>query len=625
MADEIRNVEARLKITKEGDQDAFKEATEDVKGLGQAAEEASAPIESAGDQVAGMATKVAKAMVALQAVGAILQTAARSAEVLGEAFGGLDEETADTVGSIGELGRALSSLDVMGAAAAAGRTLGNVYNDLTDATKGTASANTDLLNTMAGQRERLQSIIAIQQQLVNSEKARRQELDLTAEALTRQAAVEQKAGDLSKGTADKIRQTVEAYKAMGVAVPEALDQVAQSLSSTAEAQEAFAASLGVSKKGLDEQAKAFSAFAAQFAATNAQLSGGDFAEIFGGKIQSLLDSYAALKQAPPAALQTLAQSWGVATTAATQAAEVHKSAVQSIVSQITGISEKVGPSLAELSQQLSEALEGIDFNGLDASALERAKNLLERFVDQSRAAGKQIPQDIADQAASLGVLVNAMEVASGGANELGAAQGELAQQAGATKVVFDQATGTLRQVATAAAGAGAAAKTAGGQIAEGAAAAGAGAEPLLSLKGEFTALQVAQIAAGMAGKSAGEAIKDGADKVGEAAAGLKDTGQAAGEAGTGMQGAATAAAGLGPASDTGKAGLDKLTEALAAAPAAAAPIVAALGQVQSTLAALDLSKIDQLATKLNTAATAAQNLNTALQSGQAATGAAGPI
>ena len=178
MVDE-RKVSVDLEVTKSGEPGAFKETAEEVQDLGEAASSASPKVESfgssaagSGDKVAGMAAATAKAMAAVAAAGAILQTAAKGAEILGEAFGGLDEETDATVKSVGELGKSLSALDVMGSAAALGQTLANVFNDLTDATKSTVVVNAELIAKGAAQREHFLAVLEIQKQLVEGERER---------------------------------------------------------------------------------------------------------------------------------------------------------------------------------------------------------------------------------------------------------------------------------------------------------------------------------------------------------------------------------------------------------------------------------------------------------------------
>lgn len=543
-----RDLDVKLRVTKEGDPGAFKEAASDVKDLGEAAREASAPVDQVGGAFEATTSKIAKGLVVAQSVGAILSSVAEVAKRLGEAYGGLGEETEDVVDGLSDLGSAVSRLDGMAAAAALGRTLGAVYVDLTDATKGVARANEQLLDSMSSQVDRTRSVLAIQREFVESQKAKRQELDLTAEALARQGQVEQQAGQVSKALVEAVRETIRAYEEMGEAVPAALSEVAQQLGIGGDAAEAFAAKLGVSRKELDAQAGALAAFVKEFAASNAQLGDADFARLFGEQIQQILDGYASLRTAAPPAIQALAAAWGVSTSAAEKARDAQKAAIEAIVAEITGAPAKVGPPLEQLGQALAETLGKIDFDALDTAGLDRAKKVFEEFIERSRAAGQQVPRDIADQAAALGVLVPAMEVAGGSSSVFASKQ----QEAGSAAVELSEkidATG----------------------------------KKSFELKQKF--------------EEAGEAARTAGGKVKEGAEDFADAGTAGDEAARGIADAASAADALGKAAEQG--GVDALAGSLGRLGAAVAPVkeqleslntldlAGAAGSVRSIEAALD--------------------------------------
>jgi len=543
-----RDLDVKLRVTKEGDPGALKEAASDVKNLGEAAREASAPVEQVGGSFEATTSKIAKGLVVAQSVGAILSSVAEVAKRLGEAYGGLGEETEDVVEGLSDLGSAVSRLDVMEAAAALGRTLGAVYVDLTDATRGVARANEQLLDSMKDQVDRTRSVLAIQREFVESQKAKRQELDLTAEALARQGQVEQQSGRVSQALVEAVRETIRAYGELGEAVPAALSEVAQQLGIGGDAAEAFAAKLGVSRKELDAQAGALAAFVKEFAASNAQLGDADFARLFGEQIQQILDGYASLRTAAPPAIQALAAAWGVSTSAAEKARDAQKAAIEAIVAEITGAPAKVGPPLEELGEALSQALSKVDFGSLNAEGLDRAKQVLQEFVDQSRTAGEQIPQDIADQAAALGVLVGAMEVAGGASSSLSGSQAGLADSSVELVTRFD-ATG----------------------------------KKSFELKQKF--------------EEAGEAARTAGGKVKEGAEDFADAGTAGDEAARGIADAASAADALGKAAEQG--GVDALAGSLGRLGEAAGPVKTQLeslnelnlegaaGSVRSIEAALD--------------------------------------
>lgn len=614
MADETRTVEARLRVSKEGDQNAFKETASDVRELGDAAQEASAPVRGVGDSFESMAGKITKGIAVAQSVGAILSSIAEGAKRLGEAYGGLSDETADVVDGLSDLGSAVSRLDVLETAAALGRTLGSAWVDLTDATKGTAVANRELLDSMKDQVERTRSVLQIQREFVAAQEAKRESLGQTAEALTRQATVEQQAGDVSKATSEAVRQTVRAYEEMGEQVPPALAAVAEQLGIGSEASERFAAKLGVSKKALDDQAAALSSFVESFRESNSQLSDADFATIFKGQIQQILDGYDRLKQQAPPAIQSLAQAWGISTTAAEQAKTAQKAAVDSIVAEITGAPARVAPSLKALGEALSGALSQIDFSALNTEQLENAKNVMQQFVDQSRAAGKQIPNDVADQAAALGVLVGAMEVAGGGATSFAGSQSvarnALEQSSGKVKSLGDDLA-NLTGKAGSAAGASVAA---GEQIKAGAVKAGEGSEPVGNLSQKFNEALAGFQAAGAAATRAGQEIKSGAESAGQGTGGLNEAGAAAKSAGEGLKEASAGAAGLGPATAQGKTGVANLKTELAGLPAVLDPIKAAFS-------AINALKFDGLKAEVASVTTALNGMKAAADAAKAAVAA----
>lgn len=549
---EEREVSANLKITKEGDVGAFKETSGDIEKLGEEASSAAPKMESFGgsaagssEQVAGMAAAAGKAFAVMQAAGAILESAAEGAKILGEAYGGLSDDTSALVDDVGALGKSLSSLDVMGTAAALGRTLGDAFNSLTDAAKSTVVVNAELVGKMTEQREHMLAVIAIQKELVESERQRVEKLNLTAEALARQAAVEQSAGEISKATAEQIKANVAAYGS----IPAPLAAAAASLGILSAAE----------KKAADD-AKA--------------------------------------------------------------AAEQHKEAVQGIVSEITGIPAKVGPPLAELSKTLGDALSKIDFSQLNPAQLDRAKSIMQQFIDTSRQAGQQIPEYIADQAASLGILVAAMEVAGTANQGLRGAQAALEGVVVGTSQTFSAQGQELSRLTTITNQAGAAAKAGGAQIKEGAEEAGKGAKPVQELETHIDSIGEAFRKMGSGAKAAGGEVKEGADKAGDSKKALEETGKAAGDAGTGLAAAATGASGLGPAAGTAKAGVESLKGPLEQVKEPAAGAATALTSVEAAATKLNGMKFDGFIASLKAVETQAKATKAAVDSIDAPGGAA---
>ena len=520
MAEE-REVVARLKVQKEGDTAAFSETADQIEQMGDAADSAAPKMESFGEssmssseQVERVALATGKVMAAMAAAGAILQTAAKGAEILGESMGGLGEETDATVKSVGDLGKALSSLDVMGTAAALGQTLANVWVDLTDATQSQVTVNAELIAQGAPQREHLQAVIEIQKELVEAERARVEKLELTAEALARQAESERAAGEVSKSTVEAIKANVAAYGS----IPAPLAAAAASLGI-----------LSTAEKRAADDAKA--------------------------------------------------------------AAAQHKTAVQGIVSEITGIPAKVGPPLQELSKTLSDALSKINFAGLNSEQLERAKGILQQFIDTSRQAGQQIPKDIADQAASMGILVAAMEVAGTANKGLRGTEAELKEVVIGTSQTFNSQGQELSRLTTITNQAGAAAKTGGAQIKEGATTAGEGLEPVRNVTAEVQKLVDGMRGAGSGSKTAGAEIKEGATTAGQGAEALKETGKAGSEAGTGLAAAKTGASGLGEAAGSAATGIGTLKTDLGGLGTAATPAATALEGVKAAADTINATKL----------------------------------
>lgn len=551
---EERKVSVDLEIAKTGETGAFKETAEEVQDLGEAAESTAPQLEKLGDSSSGASQQVervalatAKVLTGMAAAGAILGTAAAGARVLGEAYGGLDDETNTLVDSVGELGRSLSSLDVMGTGAALGQTLGNIFNYLTAATKSNVVVNAELISQGAEQREHLQAVIKIQKELVAVERERVEKLELTAEALARQAAVEKSAGEISKATAEAIKANVAAYGS----IPAPLAAAAASLGILSAAE----------KKSADD-AKA--------------------------------------------------------------AGEAHKAAVQGIVSEITGIPAKVGPPLQELSKTLSEALGKINFSALNPEQLERARGIMQQFIDTSRIAGQQIPKNIADQAASLGILVNAMEVASTANTGLRGTEAELNEVVIGTSQTFNRQGQELSRLSTITNQAGAAAKTAGAQIKEGADTAGEGYEPVRNVTAEVQKLVDGLRGAGSSSKTAGGDIKAGADTAGQGVTALKETGKAAGEAGTGLATATTGAAGLGPAATTAKSGVEGLKVPLEQVKTPAEGAATALTAIQTAATALDGMKFPGFIAALKAVETQARATQAAVDAIDGTGGTAAP-
>ncbi|MEO7795546.1 MAG: hypothetical protein ABIV06_12320 [Thermoanaerobaculia bacterium] len=388
-------------------------------------------------------------------------------------------------------------------------------------------------------------------------------------------------------------------------------QAAEDLS---KAEEKWAESLDLSGKSLDESSKKLATYIADFAKQNQQLSQTDLAKIFGPMIQGVLDSYARLGKEAPAEVAKLASGWGVLTSAAQKAANDQKKIVDEMVADITGAADGLKASLQAQLATLSAVFSKIDFGNLGADQIEKAKTFLQQYVDTSRKAGEQIPEDIADQAASMGILVAQMEITSKGASGLSTEQGKVAgsAQAGATafdaasrslktlegevkasSVEFDKSTGVMKTVAT----------EVGKTTVEYDEATGT----LRTIKGAHTEL-------GAAAKTAGTDVKEGATKAGEGKQALEEAGKAAGAAGTGLDAAKKGAEGLGAAGDAAKTAATNIKAPLADVGTAAGSAATALGTIESTIARLNALNLSGLITALKAVETQALATKLAIDS-----------
>lgn len=541
MAEE-REVVARLKVQKDGDTGAFKETAADVRDLKEEAQSATPAVEGLGE------------------------AASEAGDAAGDAGKGLEEMGDGAQGAGRSMGDLKTQVVAAAAAFKAGYELGSALRDiLNDITKGGFDRGIQSIVTATlGLEEGLDDGADAAQRLQNQMRILKANgidpVGLSA------AEVEKKVQDLAKAKNDAAKASEDLAKA----------------------EEEWAEKLGLSGKALDESSKKLATYIADFAKQNSQLSQTDLAKIFGPMIQDVLDGYARLGKEAPAEVAKLAAGWGVLTTAAQKAANEQKKIVDEMVSDITGAAAGLKGSLQTQLGTLSEVFSKIDFGSLGADQIEKAKTFLTQYIETSRKAGQQIPADVADQAAALGILVNAMEVA-GTANEgLRGTEEELKSVVVGTSQTFNAQGQELSRLTTITNQAGAASKNAGAQIKEGGEQAGEGLTPIKDVTAEVTALTSKFREAGGVAKSAGSGIKEGGEAAGEGAKSLKEAGTAGEAAGAGLGAAKTAAEGLGTAADQGKAGVEKLNTSLDG--------VGAKGQTAATglqaINAVDLSKID---------------------------------
>lgn len=540
MADEVRNVEARLKVTKEGDTGAFKETADDIGELKEKTASATPYLDE-------IEKKLGKS-------GEAAKEAAEGTEELGKSSGNL----------AGKLAGAASTAAAVAGAFTVGWEVGTKFRDvLNDITKGGFDRSiqdgltrllglNDGLEDGAGAADRYRNALSI---------LKKNGIDAAGESMEE---VQKKLDELTKKKNDAKKAAEE----------------------QAEAEAKWAEKLGLSGKALDESAKKLADFVTNFKKQNAQLSDEDLGEIFGKMIQEVLDSYGRLNKEVPPQLANIARQWGVTTSEIQKSTEKQKQVVDDLVASITGAVSKLGETLPQQLDTLQKAFEKIDFSNLDfgSEGYKRAQEFLQQYVDKLRTAGQQIPQSVADQAASMGILVGAMEVVADAAGTAAGKEGELATAGQGVKVVFDPLTGTMKQVATASGEAGTAAETAGSKIKTGADEAGKGKTPLDEINEEFRKLKSGQEGAGKAADEGAKKVVDGAQKIGDAKTGLKETGDAAGEAATGIGKIGEEAKKLdGEAATAAKTGLDKIKTDLGTVPGAVEPVVTALSGIETAV------------------------------------------
>ena len=211
-----------------------------IEEVGESAKTSSAGLGGLVEKYSSLIEAAGKFVVASKLIGAALAGVSKAVRDISALYGGLDDETGELVNSTEKLGQAIARLDIMEAAAQLGRTLANVYIDLTDATKSAAVSNDAYLASVAKAREQLESVIAIQNSFVQGLERERAALDLRAQAFVRQAESERLAGEVQDATRDQLQKLLETYARLGDAVPANLQKVTDALGIVTREQEAAA-------------------------------------------------------------------------------------------------------------------------------------------------------------------------------------------------------------------------------------------------------------------------------------------------------------------------------------------------------------------------------------------------
>lgn len=177
----------------------------------------------------------AKAFVAVKA----LQVGAEAAKELAKATGEYNGATKDAIDSANGFATALLSFDFAGAIRSAGQFLGTMH-DLTQGISETTVALGEMAN--AADAKNFAGMLKVQRDLVGGHEAETAALNKKAEAILREVATQQQAGEVQGWLKDQVLQTIQAYGKAFEEVPPALQGVADSLGIVTKEQEKTTAS-----------------------------------------------------------------------------------------------------------------------------------------------------------------------------------------------------------------------------------------------------------------------------------------------------------------------------------------------------------------------------------------------
>lgn len=565
MAEE-REVIARLKVEKEGDTGAFSETSDEIKDL---------------------AAQTDASRARLKEFSESTKDAGESAGEAGENIDDMGESARGAGSKLGDIsGKAVAMAAAFKAGWEAGSVLRDVMNDLTKGgfDRGIQDMATSAINFFTS-------------------------LDDGGDAALR---LQNGMNILKKNGIDPVGLSAEQVAAKIEELSRKKNQAAADAKALSEAEEEWAAKLGLSGKALDESSKKLATYIADFAKQNSQLSATDLGKIFGPMIQEVLDGYARLGKEAPPEVKKLADGWGVLTTAAQKAANEQSKIVDQMVEDINGAAKGLKGSLEAQLKTLNDVFSKLDFGSMGAEQIEKSKQFLQEYVDTSRKAGQQIPKDVADQSASLGILVSAMEVAAEGSTGLATEQGKVGGAAQGSATAYDAATRSLKtlegEVATSTVAfdkSTGVMKTVGTEV-------GKATVEYDKATGTLRTVETAHSTLGAAAKTAGGDVKEGATKAGEGKQALEEAGKAAGDAGTGLDAAKRGAEGLGAAGDAAKTAATNIKTPLGEVGTAAGEAATALGSIETTIGRLNSLNLSGLVTSLKAVETQARTTKAAI-------------
>lgn len=577
MAGEEREVVARLKLEKAGDEAAFADAVADLEELAGVGPNAAKEVAKVGDAAADAAGGAAE-------LGGAAATAAGQLQ-------GLSTAASSTAGEVKELSsserEAAKIMEEFGLGANRAGAAGKNAAEGQKAAAESADHAAERFSNLAGKAV---LVVSAFQSGFEAGKLLREGLnDLTDDGLDRAvqglidfhlraAAADDSAEDLANN-AQRLANNIRILKANGIdptnlslaemdalveKVSRAKHDAAATTADATKAEEEYAKSLGLSEKALGESAKKLTDFIANFAKANQQLADQDLGKLFKGPLQEILDGFERLGKEAPKPLQDLARQFGVMSSSVEKDAAKTTTAVEAMYDSIVGGTktfagtlEKQGEVIRAVFAQLTP--KDVTFG---SEGLERAKAILQEYVNESRKAGQQIPADIAAQSLALGILVSGYEIAEGASQLLIGAQNRVGQSVTGAKVALDEQAHSISNTTNQAKASSVAfdeqsrtLKSQEGAVKQSTVVWDEAAKTLKSVED-------GQKAVGDAATEAGTKVKEGADAAAEGAASLAETAEAGKEAGAGLGTVKAEAEGLGKAGAAGAAGVDQISTSM---------------------------------------------------------------
>lgn len=431
-ADEERRLRAALEVRKEGDVNAPKELADDLKRIGESADEIREKLDGAFDpaekELQALKREAAAAKASLEETGGAIEEVGEQASTA--ASGGIEK----LLSQFAKVGTAIGGVDL------AVRKLEDILGDLSESAGGTGEEFDGLAKRLYGPWDQIAEGWGSLKDVWSA--LRKEGISLADMFADYDLALAESTG--------AVDEQIEAHDR----ARQKLAEVREGLKSTEDSSEAAEAaykkwteSLGIGKEKLDEAAQQLAEFAEKFAANNKQLGQSDLAAIIGPQIQKLLDQYARLGQEVPPALQKVADAWGVVPKAAEQAAAASEAAAKKISQALVGEFGKTSEEVRKIAQEVTKALGSIDVGKLelvDPKQFAEAKQQVQELVNQFRVLGEKIPPDLEKAAGALGVFLTGLDVEK--VDVFAGAATDLSKQMTQVVTTFDEAGNKITTV-----------------------------------------------------------------------------------------------------------------------------------------------------------------------------------